>query len=376
MNNFLPERIYNKVKDIADYQVIDKLINDNKTACVDIVSFLMSDDILSEKFADAKSKLSMIIRQNCPIDYYLQYQVMFINDEQSLLNTLSLTSDVETKLMIYQELYSFMNKLTFEQYMQEYIILYEANSNIYLSSKMHIEYFLFKCFFYRRNVIINSNMVQDFIEFMNTLIDQIKSECDLDTLNHLFVRQLAEFFADAANIAKNDNIIVDYIKQYPLTIPNFEYKNYSYHVMQLEDKLFDLYFSVRDFDNAYKTIQRLIVYMNNALLDKKQLIQGLNFYDYNVSLQLLALITKYKQIGKMLPALNIQFNNLTVQEDIVTNDSVNIIDEVSTQNNMIFFRSEILINIAQNLCTNIISIVQGNNQTYQIFNIWINSNKS
>jgi hypothetical protein len=372
MNNYLPERIYNRVKDIPDYQTIDNHINALKD-CDNIVDFLISDEVIRTTCAEDWVKTGQIIEKYCPPSHYLQFKMMTMHGEQELLDALESTEDIETKLMAYQELYSLMQKPAFEQYMQEYLILYHTAiaEGVELSMKMHLEYFLFECYFYRKNMTVEVDMLGKFILFMDGLKAKIQDKCTLDTLNHLYVRQLAAFLGSAANLAGNDYLVVECLNQNILYIPQFKYDQYSYHVMELNDKMFDLYFSVRDFESARQIIQQNVSYINYALLNKKQLIKALNFYYYNYSKHFLGLVAKYRKIAELVPHLKLEFLNLDEKELAFTNYNINIIDAACQENEITFFRNDVIRDVAEKINNNVVSSVEGNAETYKIFNLWL-----
>lgn len=358
MNNFLPERIYQKVKELPEYQAIDTIINLEKDKCEDIVDFILSDMELSEKLTDEKNTLEKIIRETCP-EYLLQYQMMHMETEAELLA--AQPQDFETRLTQYQELFSLM-KPNFEYWIEMYLMTY--NPDVKMSAKMHLEYLLFSGHMYRKRMRPTDTMIEDYVSFIDKIVDEIKDKCPYDTLMQMRLRQIAAFINDMARVMKNDIKVASMLSQTKIDLPYFDKEDFSYHTIEILDRLYDINFSARNFELAYKYAKDLEAYVNYGLQNKSKLISGLNFYDFNYATPFLTMVYKYRRISEEVPALDIQFVNLTDKELTFFDQEYKYFRHATTNKFVNGFRGRMD------------KIVNGNKETYQVFNTWIEGRKT
>ncbi|MDR3563335.1 MAG: hypothetical protein P4N59_18140 [Negativicutes bacterium] len=366
MNNFLPERIYERVRDWPGYLELDDFINRAKET-EDIVEFALADGVLVETHPEKLGELEAIIAAACP-EYLLQYRVMHMESAAELKAALAEATDAETRLMIYQELYS-LQEADYEDWIGCFLAEYREASGGPLSAKLHLEYLLFSGYRYRRGLVASPTAVADFLTFLDAVIAPIQGKVPADTLAQMRLHQLSLFLADLCRVEQEAAKAAALIKPYTLKPPPFDRRRYSYHVMEFCDRLFEIHFAARDFAAARRVATYLVAYINRGLADKKQLIAGLNFYDFNYALPFLALLAKYRQLGEAVPALGVDFANLTDREEafIAAPD----LAALATESGIEIFRAAAVADDLARRTAAVRQHLEGNHDTYAAFNMWL-----
>ncbi|MDT8900946.1 hypothetical protein [Anaeroselena agilis] len=371
MNNFLPERIYKRLKDSPAYQAIDAKVNSVKYARLDIAWFVIEDDVVKGMLA---AELNDLERQIAHMDgdMALMFHAMHTHNADELKRLLSTAKDKELRLMIYQELYSFMED-DFEVWMKKFLDEFDFDPN--LSAKMFLEWFQFYMYFYRKNLKWDTAMAADFFLAVEKAKAKVSPFVSPDILNHMTVRQYAEFTGDIVRLAPSPDKALEQIRSVELRLPYFQYEAVSYHIMDLMDRLFDIYFWARDFESCFRVALNLNTYMNYGLANKEQLLRGINFYDFNYALPLLMLIYKWRKIYEVVPNLGLGFENLTVMEKKATKDDVSTIDLLKEKYGVQVFREDVHRANEEKMRRQVKTIVQGNIEALRAFNLYLGVTK-
>ena len=150
MINYVPERIYAKIKDDPSFIEIDKLAKDRFSksgTLLDVVMFdnnIKEDDFIYKQYNDT---LYALVKKYCP-EYELQMKITLDNDmtKNDLLYYYDHRSEYDTETVLYILSYlinTSYQDYTFNTYQKQYHELYEAQdlkTKYQFSTYIHLKY--------------------------------------------------------------------------------------------------------------------------------------------------------------------------------------------------------------------------------------------
>lgn len=310
MFNYLPEKIYNQIKDIDLYKAIDKELNDYKLRANTLKDMSLNDHNLEHQrgMVSLKNQLINLVIDTCP-KLYPQYALVCNTYSLSELNEwFEEEIDIDIKLFILSRIldYSYSDGTYLEKF-NTFITIYEDNLEIASTFSTYIHYTYFKAKF--MNIASNGN-ISDKDYFNNVCIQLFKiakgispfvsSDILCQYTNAVFV----EFLGYYSNIIYSFKTLKENIEGSSildkLLSQEYQYKDYSYYNARLIDTYIDIYMNNYEFETAKEYLIRLINYIDNALLDYPKFNKGLGFYDKEMYTHMVILLRKTIKMQNLL----------------------------------------------------------------------------
>ena len=317
----MPERIYAKIKDDADYTRIVKLLTDYKKKIHTIKEFIESEsneDIIN--FSEYNTTMEKIIRLYCE-DYLIQYKVC--TNQYSLEELKNL---LDSELYNQDEVYFFILSNISSCYSEEKDFLpwyrkivkdYEALDNtrkIQYSNYINLKYMYCKIYinsydFYQYDAMSWQRMLHE--RNYNTYQEILKYTNDKDNLANYYLEALA----DSIQIISHKmppvdiSLYIDFVNNDAETL-EYQYKNYSFGYLKIKDLRADNYLEMREYTEYINTIIIINRYISNTFLNVYMLNSGLNYYDKCNHGMFAALVRKYLKLNENIPFMknSIKFN--------------------------------------------------------------------
>ena len=312
MLNYLPERIYQKIKDDPRWDEVDKLINDQFKSCGTLVDVVLFDENSKkyklydyQKYLDT---LNALVDEKCP-EYKVQLRITLDNslDKDHFLALLDEAEfkeyDRETMLYILSYLISTSyDDKTFNIYQKQYVQLYESiglEERKTLSNYINLKYINAKVEDYSINLAPrNEDYLVQTIKLLNHLYEEFKQVIDKDLLSYIYIEIFDHTMTNAFLYVANDILLYEKLPEIviPEDIKNNKYKGLSINELGIIDKEFELFMAVRDFESAAKKYDEAIEWINESLRHPQELFKVLRIYDKVMAPNYCALLRRYVKI--------------------------------------------------------------------------------
>lgn len=314
MINYVPERIYAKIKDDPSFIEIDKLAKDRFSksgTLLDVVMFdnnIKEDDFIYKQYNDT---LYALVKKYCP-EYELQMKITLDNDmtKSDLLYYYDHRSEYDTETVLYILSYlinTSYQDYTFNTYQKQYHELYEAQdlkTKYKFSTYIHLKYINSKVEDYAINEAPkDETYLTKVFGLLTSLYDEYKLIIkDQDLLKYVFIEIFDHTLTNAYNFVDNDKLIY---KQLPnISVPedilDGDFKGTSINELGILDKKFELAFAVRNWEETTKYYQEILEWIDNALSEPQKLFKTLVMYDKVMAPNFCGILRRYVKLSTQI----------------------------------------------------------------------------
>lgn len=314
MINYIPERIYAKIKDDPSFIEIDKLAKDRFSksgTLLDVVMFdnnIKEDDYIYKQYNDT---LYALVKKYCP-EYELQMKITLDNEmtKNDLLYYYDHRSeyDVETVLYILSYLINTSYQdYTFNTYQKQYHELYEAQdlkTKYQFSTYIHLKYINSKVEDYAINEAPkDETYLTKVFGLLTSLYEEYKLIIkDQDLLKYVFIEIFDHTLTNAYNFVDNDRLIYKQLPNIgiPEDILDGDFKGTSINELGILDKKFELAFAVRNWEETTKYYQEILEWIDNALSEPQKLFKTLVIYDKVMAPNFCGILRRYVKLSTQI----------------------------------------------------------------------------
>lgn len=314
MINYVPERIYAKIKDDPSFIEIDKLAKDRFSksgTLLDVVMFdnnIKEDDFIYKQYNDT---LYALVKKYCQ-EYELQMKITLDNDmtKNDLLYYYDHRSEYDTETVLYILSYlinTSYQDYTFNTYQKQYHELYEAQdlkTKYQFSTYIHLKYINSKVEDYAINEAPkDETYLTKVFGLLTSLYDEYKLIIkDQDLLKYVFIEIFDHTLTNAYNFVDNDKLIY---KQLPnISIPedilDGDFKGTSINELGILDKKFELAFAVRNWEETTKYYYEILEWIDNALSEPQKLFKTLVIYDKVMAPNFCGILRRYVKLSTQI----------------------------------------------------------------------------
>lgn len=314
MINYVPERIYAKIKDDPSFIEIDKLAKDRFSksgTLLDVVMFdnnIKEDDFIYTQYNDT---LYALVKKYCP-EYELQMKITLDNDmtKNDLLYYYDHRSEYDTETVLYILSYlinTSYQDYTFNTYQKQYHELYEAQdlkTKYQFSTYIHLKYINSKVEDYAINEAPkDETYLTKVFGLLTSLYDEYKLIIkDQDLLKYVFIEIFDHTLTNAYNFVDNDKLIY---KQLPnISVPedilDGDFKGTSINELGILDKKFELAFAVRNWEETTKYYYEILEWIDNALSEPQKLFKTLVIYDKVMAPNFCGILRRYVKLSTQI----------------------------------------------------------------------------
>lgn len=314
MINYVPERIYAKIKDDPSFIEIDKLAKDRFSksgTLLDVVMFdnnIKEDDFIYKQYNDT---LYALVKKYCP-EYELQMKITLDNDmtKSDLLYYYDHRSEYDTETVLYILSYlinTSYQDYTFNTYQKQYHELYEAQdlkTKYQFSTYIHLKYINSKVEDYAINEAPkDETYLTKVFGLLTSLYDEYKLIIkDQDILKYVFIEIFDHTLTNAYNFVDNDKLIY---KQLPnISVPedilDGDFKGTSINELGILDKKFELAFAVRNWEETTKYYYEILEWIDNALSEPQKLFKTLVIYDKVMAPNFCGILRRYVKLSTQI----------------------------------------------------------------------------
>lgn len=311
MINYVPERIYAKIKDDPSFIEIDKLAKDRFSksgTLLDVVMFdnnIKEDDFIYKQYNDT---LYALVKKYCP-EYELQMKITLDNDmtKNDLLYYYDHRSEYDTETVLYILSYlinTSYQDYTFNTYQKQYHELYEAQdlkTKYQFSTYIHLKYINSKVEDYAINEAPkDETYLTKVFNLLTSLYNEYKLIIkDQDLLKYVFIEIFDHTLTNAYNFVDNDKLIY---KQLPnISVPedilDGDFKGTSINELGILDKKFELAFAVRNWEETTKYYYEILEWIDNALSEPQKLFKTLVIYDKVMAPNFCGILRRYVKLS-------------------------------------------------------------------------------
>ena len=311
MINYVPERIYAKIKDDPSFIEIDKLAKDRFSksgTLLDVVMFdnnIKEDDFIYKQYNDT---LYALVKKYCP-EYELQMKITLDNDmtKNDLLYYYDHRSEYDTETVLYILSYlinTSYQDYTFNTYQKQYHELYEAQdlkTKYQFSTYIHLKYINSKVEDYAINEAPkDETYLTKVFNLLTSLYNEYKLIIkDQDLLKYVFIEIFDHTLTNAYNFVDNDKLIY---KQLPnISVPedilDGDFKGTSINELGILDKKFELAFAVRNWEEITKYYYEILEWIDNALSEPQKLFKTLVIYDKVMAPNFCGILRRYVKLS-------------------------------------------------------------------------------
>ena len=314
MINYVPERIYAKIKDDPSFIEIDKLAKDRFSksgTLLDVVMFdnnIKEDDFIYKQYNDT---LYALVKKYCP-EYELQMKITLDDDmtKNDLLYYYDHRSEYDTETVLYILSYlinTSYQDYTFNTYQKQYHELYEAQdlkTKYQFSTYIHLKYINSKVEDYAINEAPkDETYLTKVFSLLTSLYDEYKLIIkDQDLLKYVFIEIFDHTLTNAYNFVDNDKLIY---KQLPnISVPedilDGDFKGTSINELGILDKKFELAFAVRNWEETTKYYYEILEWIDNSLSEPQKLFKTLVIYDKVMAPNFCGILRRYVKLSTQI----------------------------------------------------------------------------
>ena len=314
MINYVPERIYAKIKDDPSFIEIDKLAKDRFSksgTLLDVVMFdnnIKEDDFIYKQYNDT---LYALVKKYCP-EYELQMKITLDNDmtKNDLLYYYDHRSEYDTETVLYILSYlinTSYQDYTFNTYQKQYHELYEAQdlkAKYQFSTYIHLKYINSKVEDYAINEAPkDETYLTKVFGLLTSLYDEYKLIIkDQDLLKYVFIEIFDHTLTNAYNFVDNDKLIYKQLPNIgvPEDILDGDFKGTSINELGILDKKFELAFAVRNWEETTKYYYEILEWIDNALSEPQKLFKTLVIYDKVMAPNFCGILRRYVKLSTQI----------------------------------------------------------------------------
>ena len=330
MYYYIPENLYNSIKDDPEYIKYTGILDSfdkPKTFEESFYNYYNLTQKCGDTIDQYRKYLTDFAKAHCDIESLpmklTQYGHTITKDELLGYWVKKDTLSNEEKLF----LIGYIHNLSYEDgsylnWSKEYVTLYEGLSEDErkkLSAYCYENYITKGVEYYATNMV--TNKVDNFLEVAiakakELLNDVLKYDESSDTLKHNYYESLRFIiyciglnYPDTAAKQISDFSMDKFFDQ------KFQYKAISYAIMDIFDKVYDIFICDRDFKNAFYVLKHMFKYVDFGLKDPGTFFRALEYYDKVNQYGMLCIVRKMIRISRYMPGLDLSLKNLSADDE-------------------------------------------------------------
>lgn len=314
MITWLPERIYNRVKDNEDFKIAES----NLLNVYNLETLGLEDYRDTLKHSEELKVYLSVVANNIPDYMQRELTIIQTEDELSLLTMLRNEKDIENILMIYYQLIDnpYIQKPNKNlEYRTKYIELVEA-SDIEFSTRIWVKYFQFKA---KANVGLP---FVDFLEYLKSINVPNKEEPYVyDIITHKTLDEI-HYWLTIHNATIEDCInIENFVKS--LT---FKYDKFNLYTLRIKKELFLVYFYERNFLESRRILHELVEYINWGISNPEYTNKALNHHNLVLNKCFNEELGFFSELLKYLPNLHMEIPEYSTKDRFAINNQETLND--------------------------------------------------
>ena len=335
---YLPERIYNLVKDTDEFTLIQSKMEESFKSVSTLIDAIAWENKLNTKYTrfildEVDLMIDKYIPENMQIEILVCADVSYNKDKLLALYN-DYTQDEETRLFILSNIinwsYDDRTYPVFQNIYKNYYESIEWDKLKEMSSYVHLKYITASTETLCRKIKDKSTpeYLNTIKEYLDSCRAKYKDIVDKDILDYEYL----EVFAHCITLM-TDEMSSDYAAYTALNstsidedLFNIQYGDYSIAKVSILNTKFELAFACRDFNAACRYFDLLIKYTNLGLSNMSKLLRGLMIYD-KIMIEMYA--ASVRRILKVIPNINTEedlSNIKTIDKDFVLSDREKIIE--------------------------------------------------
>lgn len=292
MIDFLPERIYNAIKEDQEYENILMYRENEFRKLLTFKDFCLYDNVFIKnkiKWEYFTGTLQNLVKKYCP--EYLTELDIAVSPKKSRADYLNIyyndtKIDLETKLFTLSRIADMSKyKDDFFNYLGMYCNLYESiaksDTEAY-SAIIHYTYIQYATLTYAKTLPKDAQCIFKIKKYLDTLRFGY-GNLSVDALNVIYINTFVQCITLVLEEIDNDMLVKEMLDDVHLPDSLFEvqYGNYGITKLALWYKLFEVNFSVRDFAKCKELFNKMVELVDGNLKEPQLLFRGLYVYNQN-----------------------------------------------------------------------------------------------
>ena len=292
MIDFLPERIYNAIKEDQEYENILMYRENEFRKLLTFKDFCLYDNVFIKnkiKWEYFTGTLQNLVKKYCP--EYLTELDIAVSPKKSRADYLNIyyndtKIDLETKLFTLSRIADMSKyKDDFFNYLGMYCNLYESiaksDTEAY-SAIIHYTYIQYTTLVYAKTLSKDAQCIFKIKKYLDTLRFGY-GNLSVDALNVIYINTFVQCITLVLEEIDNDMLVKEMLDDVNLPDSLFEvqYGNYGITKLALWYKLFEVNFSVRDFAKCKELFNKMVELVDGNLKEPQLLFRGLYVYNQN-----------------------------------------------------------------------------------------------
>lgn len=292
MIDFLPERIYNAIKEDQEYENILMYRENEFRKLLTFKDFCLYDNVFIKnktKWEYFTGTLQNLVKKYCP--EYLTELDIAVSPKKSRADYLNIyyndtKIDLETKLFTLSRIADMSKyKDDFFNYLGMYCNLYESiakSDTESYSAIIHYTYIQYATLVYAKTLSKDAQCIFKIKKYLDTLRFGY-GNLSVDALNVIYINTFVQCITLVLEEIDNDMLVKEMLDDVRLPDSLFEvqYGNYGITKLALWYKLFEVNFSVRDFAKCKELFNKMVELVDGNLREPQLLFRGLYVYNQN-----------------------------------------------------------------------------------------------
>ena len=292
MIDFLPERIYNAIKEDQEYENILMYRENEFRKLLTFKEFCLYDNVFIKnkiKWEYFTGTLQSLVKKYCP-EYMTELDIA-ISPRKTRADYLNIyyndtKIDFETKLFVLSKIADMSKyKDDYFNYLGMYCNLYEniakSDAEKY-SAIIHYTYIQYATLVYAKTLPKDSQCIFKIKKYLDTLRFGY-GNLSADALNVIYINTFVQCITLVLEELENDMLVKEMLDdvQLPESLFEVQYGNYGITRLALWYKLFEINFSVRDFAKCKELFNKMVDLIDGNLKEPQLLFRGLYVYNQN-----------------------------------------------------------------------------------------------
>ena len=310
MLNYVPERIYEVLKDEPRFNELTEIITDRFSkvgTLLDVVMFDTNAKADKEIYNYYVNTLTELVNEKCP-EYALQLHVTLMqSDKDELLGYYDDRKkyDEETTMYLLSYLINCSyDDYTFPQFQKTYVETYESTPvkiRNNFSDYIHLKYINSKVERYAMyEAPRDATFIIKVVDLLKRLYENFKSIVhEPNILKYCFIEILDHSLTNAFKFVNNDKLIYDAVQQLeiPEEFEDGDFKGTSINELGILDKKFELAVAARKWVDAIHKYNDVLDWIELALLHPEKLYRTLIIYDKVMAPNFCAILRRYLRLS-------------------------------------------------------------------------------
>lgn len=310
MLNYVPERIYEVLKDEPRFNELTEIITDRFSkvgTLLDVVMFDTNAKADKEIYNYYVNTLTELVNEKYP-EYALQLHVTLMqSDKDELLSYYDDRKkyDEETTMYLLSYLINCSyDDYTFPQFQKTYVETYESTPveiRNNFSDYIHLKYINSKVERYAMyEAPRDATFIIKVVDLLKRLYENFKSIVhEPNILKYCFIEILDHSLTNAFKFVNNDKLIYDAVQQLeiPEEFEDGDFKGTSINELGILDKKFELAVAARKWVDAIHKYNDVLDWIEMALLHPEKLYRTLIIYDKVMAPNFCAILRRYLRLA-------------------------------------------------------------------------------